>query len=272
MWTPAARAQLARDARPYATNLTDAEWVLVAPFLPSPAKTGRPRKWPMRSIVDAILYVLRAGGAWHLLPRDFPPWGTVYRWFARLARTGTFERLAHALTMLDRERAGRGASPTAIVIDAQSVRSGGVGVAGARGYDAAKKVVGRKRHATVDTDGRLLMNTASTAGIHDSHGGVALLGMAHRFWPFVERCFADKAYAGKRVATASPITVELVGAAPDQRGFAVQPRRWVIERTFAWIGRCRRLARDHEATVSSSTAFTTLAGAMILLRRIAREL
>lgn len=272
MWTPAARAQLARDVRPYATCVTDAEWVLIAPFLPPPARTGRPRKWPMRSIVDAILYVLRAGGAWHLLPRDFPPWGTVYRWFARLARTGTFERLAHALTMLDRERAGRDASPTAAVIDAQSVRSGGVGVTGRRGYDAAKKVVGRKRHVMVDTDGRLLMNTASTASIHDSHGATALLPASRRPWPFIKRCFGDKAYAGKRVAGASPITVELVSAAPGQRGFAVQPRRWVVERTFAWIGRCRRLARDHEATTSSGTAFTTLAAAMVLVRRIAREL
>ena len=100
-----------------------------------------------------------------------------------------------------------------------------------------------------------------------------MLGMARRFWPFIERCFADKAYAGKRVATASPsITVELVGAAPGQRGFAVQPRRWVVERTFAWIGRCRRLARNHEATISSGVAFTTLAAAMILVRRVAREL
>ena len=272
MWTPAARTQLARDARPYATSLTDREWALVAPFLPPPARTGRPRKWPMRLIVDAILYALRAGGAWHLLPREFPPWGTVYRWFSRLAHTGMFERLAHALTVLDRERAGREASPTAAVIDAQCVRSGGVGVAGQRAYDAAKKVVGRKRHAMVDTDGRLLIVTASTAGVHDSHGAVALLPASRRLWPFIERCFADKAYAGRRVANASPITVELVGAAPGQRGFAVQPRRWVIERTFAWIGRCRRLARDHEATVSSGVAFTTLAAAMILVRRLANAL
>lgn len=101
---PAAHARLARDACPYATNLTDAEWALVEPFLPPPARTGRPRKWLMRLIVDAILYALRAGAAWHLLLRDVPPWGTVYRWFAGLARTGTFERIAHALTMLDRER------------------------------------------------------------------------------------------------------------------------------------------------------------------------
>jgi putative transposase len=226
----------------------------------------------MRSIMDAILYVLRAGGAWHLLPREFPPWGTVYRWFACLARAGTFERLAYVLTMLDRERAGRDASPTAAVIDAQSVRSGGVGVAGARGYDAAKKVVGRKRHIMVDTGGRLMMTTGSSAGVHDSHGGTALLPASRHPWPFLERCFADKAYAGERVAKASPITVEVIGAAPGQRGFAVQPRRWVVERTFAWIGRCRRLARDHEATISSGVAFTTLAAAMILVRRIARGL
>ena len=272
MWTPAARAQLARDERLYATSLTDAEWSLIASFLPPPARTGRPRRWPMRSIMDAVLYVLRAGGAWRLLPKDFPPWGTVYRWFVRLARSGTFERLAHALTMLDRKRAGRAPSPSAVVIDAQSVRSGGVGVAGTRGYDAAKKVVGRKRHAMVDTDGRLLLNTASVASVHDSHGAVALLPASRRPWPFIQRCFADKAYAGKRVAVASPITVELVGAPPGQRGFAVQPRRWVVERTFAWIGRCRRLARDHEATVSSGVAFTTLAAAMVLVRRIARGL
>ena len=108
--------------------------------------------------------------------------------------------------------------------------------------------------------------------MHDSHGAVALLPASRRPWPFIQRCFADKAYAGKRVAAASPITVELVGAAPNQRGFAVQPRRWVVERTFAWIGRCRRLACDHEATVSSGVAFTTLAAAMILVRRLAREL
>lgn len=125
MRTPAACAQLACYARPYATSLTDFEWALVAPFLPPPARTGRSRKWLMRLIVDAILYALRAGGAWHLLPREFPPWRTVYRWFSRLTRTGMFERLAHALTMLDRERAGREASPTAAVIDAQCVRAFG---------------------------------------------------------------------------------------------------------------------------------------------------
>lgn len=272
MWTPAARAQLAREARPYATSLTDPEWALVAPFMPAPARTGRPRRWPMRAVMDGVLYVLRTGGAWRHLPREFPPWGTVHRWFLALARAGAFERMAHALAMADRERAGRGASPTACVLDAQAARSGGVGAAGERGYDPARRVTGRKRHALVDTDGRLLVAGLSTADLHDSHGGIALLTASRRPWPFLVRCFADRAYAGPRVAEATPVAVSLVGRAPGRRGFAVQPRRWVVERTFGWLARCRRLARDHEATASSALAFAVLAAAMILVRRLAQPL
>ena len=272
MWTPAARAQLARDASPYATCLTEAEWSLVAPFLPAPARTGRPRLWPMRAILDAILYVLRTGGAWRHLPREFPPWPTVHRWFLALSRAGTFERPAHALTMADRERVGRDASPTAAVLDAQAARSGGVGVAGVRGYDPARRVVGRKRHLLTDTDGRLLLAAISRADLHDSHGGAALLRASRRPWPFLARCFADRAYAGERVGAATRVAVTVVGAPEGQKGFAVHPRRWVIERTFGWLGRCRRLARDHEATVSSAVAFFVLAAAMVLVRRLAQAL
>lgn len=152
----------------------------------------------MRRVIDGILYVLRTGCAWAHLPRDFPPSGTVLRWFLRLSRSGTFERLAHALTMADRQRMGRDASPTAAVLDAQSARSGGVGVKVARGYDAGKRVTGRKRHALVDTDGRLLLTSVSLASQHDSRGGAALLSMSRRPWPFLVRCFADCAYAGSR--------------------------------------------------------------------------
>ena len=269
MWTPAARAQLARDPRPYATSLTDAEWALVSPSLPAPASTGRPRRWPMRAIPDAILYVLRTGCAWRHLPHEFPPWPTVHRWFLRLSWSGVFERLAHALTMRDRARVGREASPTGAIVDAQAARSGGVGVAGARGYDPARRVVGRKRHALTDTDGRLLLAAVSPADLHDSHGGIALLRASRRPWPFLARCFADRAYAGERVASATPVEVTVVGAPEGQKGFAVHPRRWVIERTFGWIGRCRRLARDHEATPSSALAFFVLAAVMVLVRRCA---
>jgi transposase len=270
MWTPAARAQLARAAHPYATGLTDAEWRLVAPLLPEPARTGRPRRWPLRIIMDAILYVLRTGCAWRHLPREFPPWNTVLRWFLRLSRAGTFERLAHALTLADRERAGREASPTAAVLDAQAARSGGVGVAGKRGFDPARRVVGRKRHALTDTDGRLLMAGVSPANLHDSHGGVVLLRASRRPWPFLMRCYADRAYTGERVGKATSVAVTMVGALEGQKGFAVHPRRWVIERTFGWLGRCRRLARDHEATPSSALAFLILAAAMVLVRRLAK--
>lgn len=274
MWTPAARAQLARDARPYATCLADAEWALVAPFMPPPARTGRPRAWTMRHVLDGILYVLRTGCAWAHLPREFPPPGTVHRWFLRLARAGAFESMMHVLVMADRERVGREASPTAAVMDAQAARSGTVGVApkGMHGYDAAKRVVGRKRHALVDTDGRLLLAAVSPASLHDSRGGAALLQASRQPWPFLRRCFADRAYAGPRVAGATSVAVTLVGSPPGQQGFAVQPRRWVVERSFAWAGRCRRLARDHEATPSSATAFFVLACAMVLVRRLARAL
>jgi putative transposase len=277
MWTTTARAELERPAQPYATCLnatclTDGEWQIAQAFLPAPAPCGRPRRWPMRILLDGVLYVLRTGCAWRHLPRDFPPWQTVLRWFLRFARSGSFERMAHALVMADRERAGRSASPTAAVMDAQAARSGGTAVAGRRGYDAAKRVVGRKRHALVDTVGRLLLAAVSPADLHDSHGGIALLRASRRPWPFVALCYADRAYTGPRVAHATSVRVEIVGAKPGQRGFAVQPRRWVIERTFAWAGRCRRLARDHEATPSSAVAFFVLATATILLRRLAKPL
>lgn len=272
MWTPAARVELARDSQPYATCLTDAEWALAAPLLPSPATTGRPRRWSLRAVLDAILYVLRTGCAWRHLPHEFPPWSTAHRWFLGLARAGVFERLVHALTLADRERVGRAASPTGAVLDAQAARSGGVGVAGRRGYDPARRVVGRKRHALTDTDGRLLLATVSTADRHDSRGGAALLRASRRPWPFLARCFADQAYRGERVGRATTVIVEIVVPKQGQKGFAVQPRRWVIERTFGWLGRCRRLARDHEATPSSAIAFFVLAAAMILVRRLAKPL
>ena len=134
------------------------------------------------------------------------------------------------------------------------------------------RVVERKRHVLTDTDGRLLLATVSPADLHDSHAGVALLKASRRPWPFLAMCFADRAYTGERVAGATPVTVAIVSAPEGQKGFAVHPRRWVIERTLGWISRCRRLARDHEATPSSALAFLVLAAAMVLVRRLARHL
>jgi transposase len=268
MWTPATRRQHSRNALRYQTDLTDDEWRLIEPYLPPPNHHGRPRSWPLREIVNAIFYVMRSGCPWRLLPSDFPPWRTVYRWFHAWREVGLFERINHGLVMADRERTGREASPTGAIIDSQSVKTTESG--GPRGYDAGKKVKGRKRHALVDTDGRPLVIRVHEASIQDRDGAVPVLVASHHSFPFVEIVFADSAYAGKKISSATCILIEIIKKCGDQVGFAVQPRRWVIERFFAWIGRNRRLAKDFEKTIASARTFLYAASVMLLARRIAR--
>lgn len=222
----------------------------------------------MREVLNAIFYVLRGGIPWRMLPETFPPASTVYRWFATWRDNGVFEDLNHRLVMMAREQAGRGASPTASVIDSQSVKTSEA--SGPRGYDAGKKIKGRKRHAMVDTDGHALALHAQPASRQDRDGASPVLRASRRRWPFVERVYADAAYAGERVTRASPIKVEIVRKPRGQVGFAVHARRWVVERFFAWINRNRRLAKDFEATIASAETFLYAGSITLLIRRLAR--
>ena len=269
MWTATTRAQHMRDGLRFASDVTDAEWTVLEPLLPPASPIGRPPAWPLRELVNAMFYVLRGGVPWRMLPPCFPPRQTVYGWFAAWRDGGVWQTINHHLVMLDRERVGREASPSAAVIDSQSVKTTEAG--GPRGYDAGKKINARKRHAMVDTDGRALVLQIHPASVQDRDGAVPLLRASRRSFPFIELAFADTAYAAERVRRATRIAIEIVRKIPGQVGFEVHPRRWVVERCFAWLGRNRRLATDFEATIQSATAFLYAASTMLLLRRIARS-
>ena len=278
MWTAAARAIYRTDPRFYPSSMSDDEWKIIKPFLPpdepppivAGLKRGRDAKWPMRTVLDAIFYVLRNGVPWRSLPKDFPPWKTVYHWFRRFAREALFERINHDLVMRERERAGREASPTGAVIDSQTVKA--TEAPAPRDYDGGKKIVGLKRHALVDTDGNLLMLIYSLANLHDSVAGAALLAASRREWPFIAHVWADAGYRGPGMALAVPgVDVEIVTGPKNQKGFIVQKRRWVVERSFAWFGRSRRLWRVCEAVVETISAMTYAASVFTLMRRIAKE-
>src|SRR5476649_1553909 len=207
-----------------------------------------------------------------MLPVHFGPWQTVYGWFRELARRFLFQTIHDLALMLDREQAGREASPSGGVIDSQSVKAPAPNAQ--RGYDAAKKIVGRKRHIAVDTDGRLLMVNLTPADISDSAGAQMILDGVRKRWPWLKHLFADGAYDRTQLmdkAAFHDFSIQVVKRSDTAKGFEVIPRRWVVERTFAWMTRWRRLVRDYEERIDCSEAMIHVALGSLLLRRIAHE-
>jgi transposase len=237
------------QASGYPSDLAEAQWQVIAPHLPQdvPGRRGRPRVWPLRRIVEAILYVDRAGCAWRYLPCDFPPWRTVYGYFAAWRDDDTLTRLHDALRAQVRAAAGRDGEPTAAIIDSQSVRAADTVPRASRGWDNAKKVNGRKRHIAVDSMGLVLAVVVTAASVQDRDAARPLLWNLHRAHRHIRLIWADAVYTGKLNAWAAAMKMTLqIVARRQPHAFEVLPRRWVVERTFAWISKHRRTVRDYE--------------------------
>lgn len=286
-YTDAHRAP-ASTADGYASSLTDAEWRLASDLFELPeGSRGRPAKYDRRAMVDACCYVLRSGCSWSMLPKTFPPWLAVHKSFSRWAAQGKFEALQQRLREQWRQRIERNAKPTAAVIDSQSTRISPQG--GTSGYDAGKKVKGRKRHLVVDTLGLLLAVTVTAASVQDRDGAPAVVAQACAKYDSIEKLYADTAYAGQcaqRLEHDNDITVDVVRRPsafgewdhPQMPlfeaagGFVILPKRWVVERSHAWFDRERRMVVHHDRSPRNATAWAWLAQSRMLLRRLAGHL
>jgi len=267
VWTPDTRKDYARDRRGYASDMTDKEWGIISPHLPQPKRRGRPRTTSLRGVVNGIFYLLQSGCQWDMLPKSFPPWQTVYGYFRKWQDDHILARLHDALYRKTRELEGREESPSYAIIDSQSAKTG----PDARemvGYDAGKKVKGRKRHIVVDTVGLILKCAVHSASIQDRDGAALVFDRLTNRFPFIEKICGDGGYQGPIAQANSPRPLEIVTR--NQAGFQVLPKRWIVERTFAWLGINRRLSKDFERYVKTVLAFIQTAMIKLMSRRLAR--
>jgi putative transposase len=284
----------------YPSDLADAEWSLLEPHLPGPNRRGRPRLHSPRNILDAVFYVLKSGCQWRMLPREFPPWKTVFHYFRTWRIDGAWERVNREMRRRLRERLGREPEPSAGIVDAQSVKTNGVG-GEQRGFDGGKKVRGRKRHILVDTEGLVVEAKVHSAKVPDQDGIRRLLDPARDRLPRLSYLWVDAGYRGRGqewVEEMLGVEVEVVNRTPkpppekmlsiwarewfkeghemdlsklpSRPAFENLPRRWVAERTFAWISHNRRMDKDHERLCSTGEAFIHATMTRLMARRLAR--
>ncbi|MFL5801858.1 MAG: IS5 family transposase [Roseiflexaceae bacterium] len=257
------------DRKHYKSDLTDEEWFLIAPLVAQQPGPGRKRTISTREVVNAIFYLNKTGCQREALPHDFPDYKLVNYHYLEWTRSGVWDMALDMLRELARVTAGKEREPTAAIMDSQSVKTTGHGEA--RGYDAGKQVKGRKRHIMVDTLGCLLLVMITSASVQDRDGGLDLCVEIQRQLASVKKIWADQSYARALVDLVRQyfsFALEIISGATDQQGFQVQPKRWIVERTFGWLNPFRRLSKDYENTVESSESMVKIANIRLMLRRV----